>query len=281
MKKKIAILLSALVLVIGMFSVSFIMAGASTPEPELSIPYCNLSFRDSVCIKYAVKSNVSDVKILIWTSPEKEYTVGTQDAEITEYYEEDIYGETHKIFDYTELTAKQMTDYVYSVAYIDVDGERYYSAPNKFSVIEYAYSNNTKLSKEVLSNRILIDGKFHVLNVFDDTNIKIALRHKTDKDFRFEQVDPLILGAIGSFHENGIYHFTTDMIARMIYQDTHHRVTEQVKQKLQARIDAMMDLQIRFNIEEECLARQSNPKDDRLSNKRYTPFLPMKPIKAV
>lgn len=147
--------------------------------------------------------------------------------------------------------------------------------------IEYAYSNNTKLSKEVLSNRILIDGKFHVLNVFDDTNIKIALRHKTDKDFRFEQVDPLILGAIGSFHENGIYHFTTDMIARMIYQDTHHRVTEQVKQNIQGRIDAMMDLQIRFNIEEECLARQSNPKDDRLSNKRYTSFLPMKPIKAV
>ena len=162
MKKKIAILLSALVLIIGMFSVSFIMAGATTPEPELSIPYCNLSFRDSVCIKYAVKSNVSDVKILIWTSPEKEYTVGTHDAEITKYYEEDIYGETHKIFDYTELAAKQMADVVYARAYSAVGGAAYYSEVNKYSILQYAYNMLGKTSaasedeelKEMLTNML-------------------------------------------------------------------------------------------------------------------------------
>ena len=150
-----------------------------------------------------------------------------------------------------------------------------------FPGIEYAYSNNTKLVKEILSNRILIDGKFHILNVFDDVNIKIALRDKSKKDFRFEQIDALILDAIGSLYDNGIYYFTTDMIARMIYQNVHHRVTAQVKQNIQVRIDAMLDLQIRLNIEDEYIKRESIPKDIRLQKKQYTCFLPLKPIDVV
>ena len=140
MKKRSIVLLSVLVLIVGLFSIFAVMTGATTPSPEISIPYCNLSFRDSVCIKYAVKSNVSDVKILIWTAFEKEYTVGTQDSEITEYYEEDIDGVTHKIFDYTELAAKQMTDVVYARAYSRADGVDYYSEVNKYSILQYAYN---------------------------------------------------------------------------------------------------------------------------------------------
>ncbi len=149
MKKRLAILLTALVLIIGSFSTFCVMAGATTPEPELSIPYCNLSFRDSVCIKYAVKSNTADVKLLIWTSPEKEYTVGTQDAEIAEYYEEDIGGVPHKIFDYTELVAKQMTDVVYARAYSNMDDADYYSEVNKYSILQYAYN---KLGKTAVAS---------------------------------------------------------------------------------------------------------------------------------
>ena len=140
MKKRSIVLLSVLVLIVGLFSIFAVMSGATTPSPEISIPYCNLSFRDSVCIKYAVKSNVSDVKILIWTAPEKEYTVGTHDSEITEYYEEDIDGVMHKIFDYTELAAKQMTDVVYARAYAKVGGADYYSEVNKYSILQYAYN---------------------------------------------------------------------------------------------------------------------------------------------
>ena len=140
MKKRSIVLLSVLVLIVGLFSIFAVMSGATTPSPEISIPYCNLSFRDSVCIKYAVKSNVSDVKILIWTAPEKEYTVGTQDSEIAEYYEEDIDGVMHKIFDYTELAAKQMTDVVYARAYAKVGGADYYSEVNKYSILQYAYN---------------------------------------------------------------------------------------------------------------------------------------------
>ena len=147
--------------------------------------------------------------------------------------------------------------------------------------ISYAYSDNTKLSRELLSNRILTDGKFQDLNVFDDITVKIALRHPTKKDFSFEQIDRLIYNAIGSLYDNGIFQFTTEMIARMIYQDVHHRTTAKVIQMIQSRLDAMMELNIRLNIEEEYIARESTPKDARLQNKQYNKFFPIKPIEVI
>ena len=142
MKKNTLLLSLTLFLVVASLGVFAIIAGASsaTVEPELSIPYCNLSFRDSVCIKYAVKSNVSDVKLLLWTSAEEEYTVGTHDDEITAYVTESIGGVEHYVFDYTALSAKQMTDVVYARAYAQIDGTDYYSEVNKYSILQYAYN---------------------------------------------------------------------------------------------------------------------------------------------
>lgn len=163
MKKRIIALVLTLALIIATFSIFAVMTAATSPTPELSIAYCNLSFRDSVCIKYAVSSNVPNVKILIWSAPEAEYTIGTHDDEITEFYTEDIGGVSHMIFDYTELTAKQMTDVVYARAYARVDGVDYYSEINKYSVLQYAYNMLGKTAnasadvdlKEMLSNMLL------------------------------------------------------------------------------------------------------------------------------
>ena len=163
MKRKISALLLTLVLVVASISALAIMTDASAPTPELDIAYCNLSFRDSVCIKYAVSSNVEDVKILIWTSPKDEYTVGTQDEEITEYYNEDIDGSSYMIFDYTSLSAKQMTDVVYARAYSEVDGVGYYSEVNKYSILQYAYNmlgktdiaSTDSVLKEMLTNMLI------------------------------------------------------------------------------------------------------------------------------
>ncbi len=138
--KKIIVLILTLVLIVSSVSVLVVMAGASSPVPEMNIAYCNLSFQNSVCIKYAVNSNVSNAKILIWTSPRTEYTVGTQDGEITDYVTENIGGTPHMIFDYTALVAKQMTDVVYARAYSRVDGVDYYSEINKYSILQYAYN---------------------------------------------------------------------------------------------------------------------------------------------
>ena len=144
MKKKSGLyLLLAFVLIASVFSAFVITANAESAEPtelEMNIAYCNLSFCDSVCIKYAVSSNVSDVKILIWTAPEEEYIVGTHDDELTEYYNDEICGVSHMIFDYTDLKAKQMTDVVYARAYSKVDGKDYYSELNKYSILQYAYN---------------------------------------------------------------------------------------------------------------------------------------------
>ena len=163
MKRKNILLLLVLTLIISAISVFAIAVSAESSTPEMSIAYCNLSFRDNVCIKYAVRSNVSDVKILIWTSPEATYTVGTHDDEITESYSEDIDGVSHMIFDYTELTAKQMTDVIYACAYSQVNGVDYYSEINKYSILQYAYnklgktagaSDNTEL-KLMLTNMLI------------------------------------------------------------------------------------------------------------------------------
>ena len=140
MKKRIVILLSVLALVISSFSILVMSVGAATPTPELSIPYCNLSFKNNVGIKYAVKSNVEGVKLLVWTAPETEYVVGTQDDEITTCYEDTINSESYLIFDYTKLTAKQMGDAVYTRAYVKVNGVDYYSEINKYSILQYAYN---------------------------------------------------------------------------------------------------------------------------------------------
>ncbi len=163
MKKKIILILLTIALIIAAFSALAVVASAETTTPEMSIAYCNISFRNNVCIKYAVNSNVSNIKILIWTSPEAEYIVGTHDGEITDYYTEDINGISHMIFDYTALTAKQMSDVIYARAYAKVDGVDYYSGVNNYSILQYAYnklgktateSTDTEL-KEMLTNMLL------------------------------------------------------------------------------------------------------------------------------
>lgn len=140
MKKRCTALLLAFALVISLPISLSLMTGASSPAPKLAIAYCNLSFRDSICLKYAVSADVSDVKLLIWTSPRTEYTIGTHQDEITAYTTESIEGETYHIFDYTKLYAKQMTDVVYARAYARVNGVDHYSEVNKYSILQYAYN---------------------------------------------------------------------------------------------------------------------------------------------
>ena len=82
MKKRI-VLFTALVLVAVMLAAVIVAVGAESEKPEMSIDYCALSFQSTVCIKYAVASNVEDINLLIWNEPQSEYTVGTQDETLT------------------------------------------------------------------------------------------------------------------------------------------------------------------------------------------------------
>lgn len=137
-KSRIAVCVVALFAVVLATLLS--SAGAVGATPTLRIDYCNLSFRDSVCIKYAVASNVADVKLLLWNEPQTEYIVGTHDVELTSVGTETINAQAYMIFDYTELVAKQMTDVVYARAYAQSDSTDYYSEVNKYSILQYAYN---------------------------------------------------------------------------------------------------------------------------------------------
>ncbi len=144
-KKKLFSILGVVLILAVTVTLLVVSTSAADPEPVLSIDFCNLSFRDSVCIKYAVSSNVENVKLLVWTEPQEEYTVGTQSAALTSVGTETIGEAEYMIFDYTGVSAKQMTDVIYARAYAVDGGETYYSQPNKYSVLQYVYNKNGKL----------------------------------------------------------------------------------------------------------------------------------------
>lgn len=164
-KRLLTIGLTAL-MILSAVALMTVIAGAEETQPTLRVAYCNLSYKDNVYIKYAVKAdNVADfddVKLLIWINPRTEYVLGTQDDTLEPLYTDKIGGVEHIIFDYTKLAARQMTDVVYARAYVEVDGEVYYSTLNKYSVLQYAYnmlgktaagSNNAKL-KQLLTDML-------------------------------------------------------------------------------------------------------------------------------
>lgn len=144
--KKLIAVITVIALVTGALSMLCTAAGAVT-EPALSIDMCNLSFRDSVCIKYAVAStSTEETTVLLWNEPSNEYLYGTHIAELETVGNQTISGETYKVFDYTALSAKQMTDVIYARAYTVVDGEEYYSDVVKYSILQYAYNKLGKTS---------------------------------------------------------------------------------------------------------------------------------------
>ena len=140
MKKKLILFTVIAIVAATLTTIFSVGISAENSTPELGIDYCNLSYRDTVCIKYAVSSNVDNVKLLIWTAPQDEYTVGTEDAVLSAVGSEVIEGVSYKIFDYTKLAAKQMTDVIYARAYTESNGTAYYSEVNKYSVLQYAYN---------------------------------------------------------------------------------------------------------------------------------------------
>ena len=125
-----------------------ISATAKSNSPTVSIDKFNLVFADNVYLKYAVRfDGVDDDKIssdnigmLYFSAPQAEYVAGNEVHSSNVVGHTTIDGKKYYTFEYRHITAKQMTDYIYSVAYLDVDGARYYSAPVKYSVLDYCYS---------------------------------------------------------------------------------------------------------------------------------------------
>ena len=137
----IALLLAMLFLLLA---VAGLAIGQSEDTPEMSIVANNLSFSDSVYIKYAVAyenvSDVENVKLLVWQDGNGEYTLETADAELSPVGRAQVAGKECLIFDYCDLAAKQMTDNVYARAICEEGGNVYYSDVKKYSILTYAYN---------------------------------------------------------------------------------------------------------------------------------------------
>ncbi len=146
LKLAAAAVLSVMCALCFAFGVSAI---AAQPEEggakSLNIHYANLKFEDNVYILYAAGSenieDTSSIKLLVWDSVPAEYTAeSAPDYTLNVYNHQEINGVTYPVFCFTELAAKQMTDDVYVCAYYDDNGTPVYSAPFKYSILQYAYN---------------------------------------------------------------------------------------------------------------------------------------------
>ena len=155
--KTLLIVVSALIVIATVFSSCSEVFGAFGDEAAqpiiLDIVSTNLSFSDSVYIKYAVEYdknevNIDDVHMLIWLEAQDEYTKdkGTHVVQLDNVGTEVIDGVNCIIFQYCGLSASQMTDVVYARAYVEIDGNVRYSDAKKYSILQYAYNKMGKTS---------------------------------------------------------------------------------------------------------------------------------------
>ncbi|MBE6646277.1 MAG: hypothetical protein E7611_01390 [Ruminococcaceae bacterium] len=169
-------------------------------EPQLDIVATNLSFSESIYLKYAVSvGNIGgqdDVKLLVWTSPSDSYIFGTQDAVLSSVGTNTVNGIDCLIFDFKQLAAKQMTDYVYARAYYATSDGDYYSDVKKYSILTYIYNKlgytGTPTENEDLANLLngLLDYGASAQQYFNyktdtlatDKHVKITLENGTFLD---------------------------------------------------------------------------------------------------
>lgn len=149
MKKRILLLLATILAIATLIcGFAFAAYAEEAKTPTVSIDKFNLVFEDNVYLKYAVKFegvadskiNATNIGMLYFTAPMNDYTKGGEAYSSAVVGYQTIEGQKYYTFEYRHITAKQMTDYIYSVAYIDLDGERICSAPVKYSVLDYCYS---------------------------------------------------------------------------------------------------------------------------------------------
>jgi hypothetical protein len=95
--------------IIGAISLLLAFAGfalgqSGNTAPEMSIIATNLSFSDSVYIKYAVEyknlENADDIRLLVWTEGNGEYLIGSESVAIFSGKTATVAGKKCLVFDY-------------------------------------------------------------------------------------------------------------------------------------------------------------------------------------
>ena len=213
MKKRIlSIITIMLALTLCVCAIGFSAGAEESATPSVSIDKFNLVFDDNVYLKYAVKFdgiddsaiNSSNIGMLYFTTPQSEYIEGNESFSSGVVGFTTISDQKYYTFEYRHITAKQMTDYIYSVAYIDVDGVRYYSSPAKYSVLEYAYSKLGKTGEASTSEtfKAMLESMLEY-----GANAQKHFNHNTE---RLANEDYYLIEVIGGTLEDGftkgLYH---------------------------------------------------------------------------
>ena len=129
------------------------VATADDITPSARFYGYTLALEDNIHIKYAVDfdglTEEDHSGVLVWRTAQENYAFGTQDTALTVSYETLEENENaYPVYAFTNLSAKEMTDNVYAVAYVERGGEYYYSAVKKYSILEYAYNKLGKTEAE-------------------------------------------------------------------------------------------------------------------------------------
>ncbi len=195
-KRILSLLVCAVVVCAALVTAAFAIATANETAPELDMYATNLSFSDSIYIKYAVAyDNLNDneaenVKLLVWKSPVDDYVYDNLnkkngDVVLSPIGTRTIEGKKCLIFDFTGLAAKEMTDYVYARAYYTSGDDEYYSEVKKYSVLTYAYNKlgytGTRTENEDLA--ALLEGLLEY-----GASAQLYFDHKTDALANVEHV---------------------------------------------------------------------------------------------
>lgn len=145
MKRKWLLWAFAIVLVVLAFSASCLVSGAEGTTPTVITRGYNLVFDNQIYIQYAVKVEsaeapaASDVGMLIWREDTATHTPATADAVLKAYDKtQSVGGDDCYIFEYADLTAKQMADTVYSQPYVIHNGKTVYGTIEEYSICTYA-----------------------------------------------------------------------------------------------------------------------------------------------
>ena len=126
MKKRFLILATLILTLVTLFCVATFTVSAEESEPSVEIAKFNLAFENNTYLKYAVKFDGVDdsaitadnIGMLYWRDGDGKYIPGTEDSSSKTVGYQIIKSVKYYVFEYTHLSAKEMTDYVYSVAYL-------------------------------------------------------------------------------------------------------------------------------------------------------------------
>ncbi len=205
MKKKLLFFSLALALMLSVFAIGTF---AEADEPTLKIEAANLEFADNVYLWYAVSHDgidAEDVELLFFTEPKENFTLENADYRgiLIDSGATVLNMENCAIFKNAELRAKNMADNIYAIAYANVDGEEYYSAPVKYSILQYAYNKlgKTGTASENEAFKSMLTGMLSY-----GADAQIYFEHNTNRlaDGEFYQVI-VTGGTISDGFERGLY----------------------------------------------------------------------------